>query len=94
VGECTLRRFAERLADDLPEDLGVLSQVRRPVTPAAMPSDSAGTRRTLDGSGAGDAGQPVGVGGSGTGSLGGFAAGPRYQISFSQHYRQLLLACF
>lgn len=94
LAESTLRRFAVRLADDLPEDLGVLNQIQRPVTPAVMPSDGAGARRTLDGSGAGDAGQPVGVGGSGTGSLGGFAAGPRYQISFSQHYRQLLLACF
>jgi len=94
LAESTLRCFAVRLADDLPEDLGVLSQVQRPVTPAVMPSDSAGARHTLDGSGAGNAGQPVGADGSGTGSLGGFAAGPRYRISFSQHYRQLLLACF
>ena len=27
-------------------------------------------------------------------SLGGFAIEPAYQVSFSQHYRQQLLACF
>lgn len=41
-----LRRFAERIADDLPEVLSVLNQVQRPVTPAAIPSD-AGSNLTL-----------------------------------------------
>lgn len=92
LAESTLRRFAERIADDLPDELGVLSQVQRPVTPAALPSGNSGARRLSDDSGDGEAGPPAGAGG--TGSLGDGTATPRYRISFSQHYRQLLLACF
>lgn len=92
LAESTLRRFAVRLTDDLPEDLAVLSQVQRPVTPAALPSGSSGASRVPDDSGDGEAGPPAGAGG--TGSLGDGTVTPRYRISFSQHYRQLLLACF
>ena len=46
-----------------------------------------------DGCGGGEAGQSLGAGLAGAYSLGDFAAEPSYQVSFSQHYRQLLLAC-
>ncbi|MNG26790.1 hypothetical protein D3C84_1118250 [compost metagenome] len=46
--------------------------------------------------GAGLDGADSGIGSQATNiiSLGGFANEPAYQVSFSQHYRQQLLACF
>lgn len=46
--------------------------------------------------GAGLGGAEPGVGSQPTNiiSLGGYAIEPAYQVSFSQHYRQQLLACF
>ncbi len=45
---------------------------------------------------AGLGGAEPGIGSQATNiiSLGGFANEPAYQVSFSQHYRQQLLACF
>ncbi len=94
LAEPTLRRFAERIADDLPDDLAVLSQVQMPAAPSASMADGMGAGSEAYGRSGGEAGQPPGAGAEGAYSLGDFAAEPSYQISFSQHYRQLLLACF
>lgn len=94
LAETTLRSFAERIADDLPDDLAVLSQVQMPAAPTGSVAEEVGAGREAVGRSGGEAGQPPGVGAAGTCSLGDFAAEPSYQVSFSQHYRQLLLACF
>jgi superfamily II DNA or RNA helicase len=94
LAEPTLRSFAERIADDLPNDLAVLSQVQMPAAPAGSMADGMGAGSEADGCSDGKAGQPLGAGAAGAYSLGDFAAEPSYLVSFSQHYRQLLLACF
>lgn len=94
LAEPTLQRFAERIADDLPDDLAVLSQVQMPVAPAGSMAGDMGVGSGADGSGDGEGGQGLGAGSRGAYSLGDFAAEPSYQVSFSQYYRQLLLACF
>ncbi|SDT96047.1 DEAD/DEAH box helicase [Geopseudomonas guangdongensis] len=94
LAEPTLRRFAERIAEDLPDDLAVLSQVQMPAAPAGSMADGMGAGSEADGRSGDEAGQPPGASAAGGYSLGDFAAEPSYQVSFSQHYRQLLLACF
>lgn len=94
LAEPTLRRFAERISDDLPDDLAVLGQVHMPVAPSGPMASGMGAAREADDGSGGEAGQALGVGSAGAYSLGDFAAEPSYQVSFSQHYRQLLLACF
>ena len=94
LAEPTLRRFAERIADDLPDDLAVLSQVQMLTAPSGSMVGGIGTGSDADGSGGGEAGQDLGADSAGACPLGNFTAEPSYQISFSQHYRQLLLACF
>lgn len=94
LAEPTLRRFAERIADDLPDDLAVLSRVEMSIAPAGSMAEGMGATCDIDGCGGGEAGQNLGAGLAGAYSLGDFAAEPSYQVSFSQHYRQLLLACF
>jgi len=97
LAESTLQRLAERIADDLPEDLAVLKRVQMPV-----PTSGSEAGR-VEAAGNGDGwDNTIGTGaehvkGSVTPSivsLGGYAAEPSYQLSFSQHYRQQLLACF
>jgi superfamily II DNA or RNA helicase len=94
LAEPTLRRFAERIADDLPDDLAVLSQVQMPADTSGATSGEEATANDVDGSSGGGPGQALGAGSVAVCSLGDFAAEPSYQISFSQHYRQLLLACY
>lgn len=94
LAEPTLRSFAERIADDLPDDLAVLCQVQMPVAPSGSMAGGMGAGSGADGSGDGEGGQGLGAGSRGAYSLGGVAAEPSYQVSFSQYYRQLLLACF
>lgn len=94
LAEHTLRRFAERIADDLPEDLAVLNQVQMPTTSSGSINGGMGAAREAEGSSGSEAGQALGAGSASVCSLGDFAAEPSYQVSFSQHYRQLLLACF
>ncbi|HBO1833577.1 TPA: DEAD/DEAH box helicase family protein [Pseudomonas aeruginosa] len=94
LAEPTLRRFAERIADDLPDDLAVLSQVQTPAATSGATFGGVATANNIDGGGGSEAGQARGAGSAGICSLGDFSAEPSYQISFSQHYRQLLLACF
>ncbi|WP_405118085.1 DEAD/DEAH box helicase [Pseudomonas leptonychotis] len=97
LAEPTLRSLAERIADDLPEDLAVLKGVQLPV-----PTSGSGAGR-VEAAGNGDS-RDITIGSGAehvmgsvipsTVSLGGYAAEPSYQLSFSQHYRQQLLACF
>ena len=94
LAEPTLRSFAERIADDLPDDLAVLSQVQMPVAPPGSMAGGMGATSDANISGRGEGGRGLGRGSVGACSLGDFAAEPSYQVSFSQYYRQLLLACF
>ena len=48
----------------------------------------------IDSAGLGSAEPSIGSQATKIVSLGGFAIEPDYQVSFSQHYRQQLLACF
>lgn len=97
LAEPTLQGFAERIADDLPDDLAVLRDLQMPgLTPGSKP-DSIGVFVDAEGiDGAGVDGEEQGIESRATNiiSLGGFAAEPAHQVSFSQHYRQQLLACF
>ncbi|HBO8103716.1 TPA: hypothetical protein NH603_005986 [Pseudomonas aeruginosa] len=93
LAEPTLRSFAERIADDLPDDLAVLSQVQMPAAPAGSMAGGMEGVSDVDGSCDSEGGQGVGAGSRGAYSLIDVAAEPSYQVSFSQHYRQLLLAC-
>lgn len=94
LAEPTLRRFAERIADDLPDDLAVLSQVRMPAAPSCSMAGGMGAGSEADGSSGSESGQAPGAASVRSYSLGDVAEESSYQISFSQHYRQLLLACF
>ncbi|HHM5461447.1 diguanylate cyclase [Pseudomonas aeruginosa] len=94
LAEPTLRSFAERIADDLPDDLAVLSQVQMAAAPSGSMAGGMGAGSEADGRSGGEAGRPPRAGAAGGYSLGDFSAEPSYQVSFSQHYRQLLLACF
>ncbi|MCL8047459.1 diguanylate cyclase, partial [Pseudomonas aeruginosa] len=78
-------------------DTAVLSDVPMPgFTPGSGP-EPMGTLGHVEGfDGAGLDGAEPGIGSQPTNiiSLGGYAIEPAYQVSFSQHYRQQLLACF
>lgn len=93
LAEPTLQRFAERIAEDLPDDLAVLNKVQMPSTPCGAIDGQMGDGSCTNGSDDGEGEQGLGVGSMVTYSLGDFATEPSYQVSFSQHYRQLLLAC-
>lgn len=97
LAELTLQGFAERIADDLPDDLAVLNAIQAPAfTPDARPGliDTVGNINGLDRNPGSNTDQTIGTGPAGIISLGGFTTEPSYQVSFSQHYRQQLLACF
>ena len=97
LAEPTLQSFAERIADDLPDDLAVLNEVQIPAsTSGSKPglSGAIGNIDGLDNSIKSGVEQVIGADTADIVSLGGGAAGPSYQVSFSQHYRQQLLACF
>ncbi len=97
LAEPTLQGFAERISDDLPDDLAVLRYVQMPgLTPGSKPDPIGefGHVEGVDGAGVGCAEQGVGSQATHIISLGGYATEPAYQVSFSQHYRQQLLACF
>lgn len=97
LAEPTLQGFAERIADDLPDDLAVLNEVRMPSPTPDLSPDLIGTAGNVDGvDGAAlfRAGQAIESRATNIISLADFAAEPAYQVSFSQHYRQQLLACF
>ncbi|MDI5934687.1 DEAD/DEAH box helicase [Halomonas kalidii] len=93
LAEPTLQRFAERIAEDLPDDLAVLSQVEPPSAPSGQGHGVTGVSNEPDGISLSE------TGASTDDSLTyGFecslAVSPSYQVSFSHHYRQVLLDCF
>ena len=97
LAEPTLQGFAERISDDLPDDLAVMSGVQRPVfTPGyrSEPVGVLGHAESIEDAGLGSAETGTGSQATLINSLSGFAIEPAYQVSFSQHYRQQLLACF
>lgn len=97
IAESTLQRLAERIADDLPDDLAVLNEVHMPGPASGVKSGWIGPASNLeglDGSGGSRVEQATGAGASNIISLGGLTAETTYHLSFSQHYRQQLLACF
>ena len=97
LAEPTLQSLAERIADDLPDDLAVLNEMQIPAPASGSKTGWNGAVVNIDdldgGIGSGTE-QAIGSGDTSLISLGGFAAEPSYQVSFSQHYRQQLLACF
>lgn len=97
LAEQTLQGFAERIADDLPDDLAVLNEVQMPAPSQGSKPSLISVAGNLDGVddeiGLGGL-QAIGSGDTNIISLGELAAEPSYQVSFSQHYRQQLLACF
>jgi len=97
LAEPTLQGLAERIADDLPDDLAVLNEVQMPAPTSGSKTGwngAAGNIDDLHGSVGSGVEQATGAGATNIISLGGLAAEPSYQVSFSQHYRQQLLACF
>jgi len=97
LAEPTLQGFAERIADDLPDDLAVLKDAQiSGFNPGSWPRpiEALGHVEDIGSGGAGDAEPSIESPTTNRISLGGFAVEPAYQISFSQHYRQQLLACF
>ncbi|MHA6492456.1 DEAD/DEAH box helicase [Pseudomonas borbori] len=97
LAEPTLQRLAERIADDLPEDLAVLKEVQMPISAPGSEAglvEAAGNGDGRDNTIGSGAEHVIGSVTTSIVSLGGYAADPSYQLSFSQHYRQQLLACF
>ena len=97
LAEPTLQALAERIADDLPDDLAVLNEVQMPPATPASKTDWIGFSGNIDGLdgriGSG-AEQAIGMGVTCTFSPGISSDEPSHQVSFSNHYRQQLLACF
>lgn len=97
LAEEKLRGFAERISDDLPEDLAVLSEF------SMTALESSVTLHGVDGAADGFDGaitrDDAAVLGADEASLHSLSLGenviePTYKVSFSQQYRQQLLACF
>lgn len=93
LAEPTLERFSLRIADDLPEDLAVLSHVHAPEVGACSVADDITVARQ-DGGAENFGSVSTSIGAGHVLLLSGLAATPSYQVSFSQHYRQQLLAVF
>ncbi|MGM0785918.1 MAG: DEAD/DEAH box helicase [Pseudomonadota bacterium] len=93
LAEPTLQRFAERIAEDLPDDLAVLSQVELPSVPSGQAQGVTGYSNESDGisESESDASKDDSLT---YGFEYNLSATPYYRVSFSHHYRQVLLACF
>ena len=97
LAEEALQSFAERIADDLPEDLAVLCTVQAPPPDSDFNTGEHESRRNADEHllyGDKQVKNRAETGAASVVSLNCFASEPSYQITFSQHYRQQLLACF
>lgn len=100
LAEQTLQHLAERIADDLPDDLAVLTALPTPAPTTDEKPSLIGVVGNIEGLIDGverEPGQVMGPSSSNTSnilSLNGFSSEPTYQVSFSHHYRQQLLACF
>lgn len=92
LAEPTLKGFAERIAEDLPEDLAVLSQLDlTAVSSESYLSETDAGGLAMIGQGDQELDSPsCGHDGEIVPAL----DSPRYQVRFSPHYRELLLACF
>ncbi|MGK0547443.1 DEAD/DEAH box helicase [Halomonas cupida] len=93
LAEPTLQQFAERIAEDLPDDLAVLNQIELPSSPPEKKHGTAGVSNDLDDvlkndDVASTEGELINVYGCNSAAL------PHYYINFSHHYRQVLLSCF
>jgi len=97
LAEPTLKCMAERIADDLPDDLAVLNEVQMPIYTSSSISGLIGSADNVDrvdGSTENSDAQVFGAVATSHISLEDSAPEPSYQVSFSKHYRQQLLACF
>lgn len=91
LAEPTLKRFGERIAEDLPGDLAVLSQAPQPAERSGQGYGSQGTTNDSDDIPTGEL-DSLSDSSSGEAECH-VAATPSYQVGFSRHYRQVLLAC-
>ena len=96
IAEPTLRGFAERIAEDLPDDLAVLNVQAPDFTSSSKPGLSGviASEDGLNGRIKREVQQTIEAENTNIVSLGRGVTGPSYQVSFSQHFRQQLLACF
>lgn len=97
LAEEALQSFAERIADDLPDDLAVLCTVQTPPPDSDLNTGEHESRRHADEHllyGDKQVRNRAETGAASVVSLNCFASEPSYQITFSQHYRQQLLAFF
>lgn len=97
LAETTLQGFAERISDDLPGDLAVLNAVKVLGHTQASDTSWIGPVGDVGELQAGDDSRinnGAGIGVLNVNFSGGLTAEPTYQVNFSQHYRQQLLACF
>lgn len=94
LAEPTLRRLAQRIADDLPHDLAVLNQIQIPPLETALTGDRNPIPHYQTGSDNDEATRLPVTGLGRHGHRSDLVAGPTYQVSFSQYYRQCLLSFF
>lgn len=92
LAEPTLKRFSQRIAEDLPDDLAVLSFAQEPFSPSDTEVGNEGVPVSLLGKDT--ALESIDAIGAEGGSTLNEVSVTAYQISFSQHYRQKLLAIF
>lgn len=92
LAEPMLKRFGERIAEDLPGDLAVLSQAQQPAEHTGKSNGAETFNKNSDGNGS-ICDPSVSVNPLLDGLECNFSATPSYQVGFSQHYRQMLLAC-
>jgi hypothetical protein len=92
LAEPTLKRFSQRIADDLPDDLAVVCAI------GATASEACSTEGELDRSMQGELKEPFGSAPTATAQKllppVDLTSVSTYQISFSKNYRQQLLAVF
>lgn len=95
LAEPTLCGFADRVSNDLPEDLAVLKEVSGYIPGSKSDLLEGADKLSYMEERVGDGRDLIETTESATPfSLGSFTAESRYQVSFSHHFRQQLLACF
>lgn len=94
LAEPTLRRLAQRIADDLPHDLAVMNQIQIPPPETALTGDRNPIPHDQTGSDNDEAARLPVTGLGRHDHRSDLVAAPTYQVSFSQYYRQCLLSFF
>lgn len=94
LAEATLQQFAERIADDLPEDLAVVKHASMPAGKVIPTTDSTRNKEDMGSINYSDFEQNFKKTFSNPYMIDKHANKLNYHINFSQHYRQLLLTCF